>query len=81
MRAIYLDSRPFSAVADNYWQIMVECEFANFTRPARQPLANKPIDHCYDEVKTEARVTWVNEDYINTIMDESIWRFIGEPLY
>jgi hemolysin-activating ACP:hemolysin acyltransferase len=28
------------------------------------------MNSCYDEVKTEARATWLNEEYINTIMDD-----------
>jgi hypothetical protein len=37
----------------------------------RKALANEWLDLCYDEVKTEARATWLNEEYINAIMDES----------
>ena len=39
--------------------------------PSRKALANEWLDLYYDEVKTEARATWLNEEYINTIMDES----------
>jgi hypothetical protein len=69
--AIYMNARPFSAVADDYSQIMMRRGFANFTPPSRKALANEWLDLCYDEVKMEARATWLNEEYINTIMDES----------
>jgi hypothetical protein len=63
-----MNARPFSAVGDDYSQIIV---FVNFTPPSRKALVNEWLDLCYDEVKTEARATWLDEEYINTIMDEN----------
>jgi hypothetical protein len=69
--AIYMSTRPFSAVADDYSRVMLQRGFANFTPPSRQALAREWLEICYDEVKTEARATWLNEEYLNTVMDEN----------
>jgi hypothetical protein len=32
--------------------------------PRKSLLANESLDLCYDELKTEARRTWLNEEYM-----------------
>jgi hypothetical protein len=65
-----------------YFQLLwVWCgvELQKFTLLSRKALASEWLGLCYDEAKTEARETWLNEEYINTVVE--VYRCIREPYY